>query len=216
ATRGCAERRGGLGDGADDVGVAGAAAQITGEPGADLDLRAGAAAANQVARADQHARRAEAALHRVAAMEAVAQGGDDRIGGEAFEAVDLALVAGNRQRQAGTRRLAVDQHRAGAAYAVLAAEMGRGQVVPVAQKIGERQARRDILGEVGTVEAEADAGHAQAWIIARNAATAWRLWRKSSNWRSAAPVKSAAIASRAAAWSSDPPLQRRGALSRVS
>src|SRR5439155_24444514 len=107
-------------------------------------------------------------------------------------------------------------HRAGAAYAVLAAEMGRGQVVPVAQQIGERQARRDILGEVGTVEAEADAGHAQAWIIARNAATAWWLWRKSSNWRSAAPVKSAAIASRAAAWSSDPPLQRRGALARIS
>src|SRR6266436_5580656 len=53
----------------DDVGVAGAAADIAGEALADLVLRAGAAAADQVTRGDQHRRGAEPTLQRVVLME---------------------------------------------------------------------------------------------------------------------------------------------------
>ena len=45
----------------------------------------------------------------------------------------------HREHQAGARAAAVDQHRAGAAHAVLAAEMRAGEAELVAQEIGERQ-----------------------------------------------------------------------------
>src|SRR5271156_5652747 len=67
------EGRRGLGDRGDDVGVAGAAAQIAGETGADRALRAGLPAPDQVARGDQHRRGAKAALQPVMAVKAVAQ-----------------------------------------------------------------------------------------------------------------------------------------------
>src|SRR4051794_9697825 len=51
-----------LGDRGDDIGVAGAAADIPGEAVADVALRAGALPQDQVARGDQHCRRAIAAL----------------------------------------------------------------------------------------------------------------------------------------------------------
>src|SRR5207253_10765027 len=111
------------------------------------------------------------------------------------------------ETEAGARRHDVDQHRAGAAHAVLAAEMSRGQIVPLAQQIGERQARRDILAEIGAVQAEADRAHGAACVAcmrARNAAVACRLWRNVSNCRAAARARSAAIASRAAPESTRP------------
>ena len=62
---------------------------------------------------------------------------DDRVAGKALDGRDLALVAGDGEHQARARRLAVDEDRAGAADAVLAAEMGPGQIAPLAQKIGQ-------------------------------------------------------------------------------
>src|SRR5438132_7321050 len=55
----------GFGNCRDDVGVAGAAADIAGEALADAALRPGADAADQVTRGDQHRRCAEPALQRV-------------------------------------------------------------------------------------------------------------------------------------------------------
>ena len=52
-------------------------------------------------------------------------------------------VAGDRIGDAGARGLAVDQHRAGAAHAVLAAEMRAGEPQLLAQEIGEVRARLD-------------------------------------------------------------------------
>ena len=47
------------------------------------------------------------------------------------------------EHQAGAHAVAVDQHRAGAAHAVLAADMRAGEPERVAQEIGEQQARLD-------------------------------------------------------------------------
>ena len=55
--------------------------------------------------------------------------------------------------------LAVDQHRAGAADAVLAAEMGAGQIAPLAQKIGQRQSWRHVIGDRGAVDTQTDRSH---------------------------------------------------------
>ncbi len=48
-----------------------------------------------------------------------------------------------REREAAARRAAIDQHRAGAADAVLAAEMRAGQFQLLAQEVGEMLARLD-------------------------------------------------------------------------
>src|SRR5271169_4738242 len=102
----------GLGDGGDNIGIAGAAADVPGEAVADLALRAGTLAQDQVAGGDQHRRRAIPALQRMALMKGPAQCRDDRVAGKAFDSLDRALVAGDRECQARARRLAVDKDRA--------------------------------------------------------------------------------------------------------
>ena len=56
----------------------------------------------------------------------------------------LAPVAGDRVGDAGARRLAVDLDGAGAADAMLAAEMRAGQQQMLAQEVGETAARLDL------------------------------------------------------------------------
>ena len=69
--------------------------------------------------------------------------GRDLVVIEAFDGGDAGAVAGHGIGDAGARRHAVEQQRAGAANAVLAAEMGAGQIEVVAQEIGEMGARLD-------------------------------------------------------------------------
>ena len=66
----------------------------------------------------------------------------------------LGAVAGHRIGDAGANRHAVDQHRAGAADAVLAAEMGAGQVAALAQKIRQMGARLDAARNRLAVDVE--------------------------------------------------------------
>jgi len=54
---------------------------------------------------------------------------------DAFDGGDLVAVGLYREHQAGARRLAVEQHGAGAADAVLAAGMRAGETEIVAQAI---------------------------------------------------------------------------------
>src|SRR6266851_527012 len=184
----------GLGNRRDDVGIAGAAADIAGEAVADLALRACSPAQDQVARGDQHRRCAEPALQRVTLMETPAQCRHDRIAGKAFDGLHGAVVAGDREHQARARRLAVDEDRAGAAHAVLAAEMGPGQIASLAQKIGQRQPRRNVVGDCGPIHRESNRGHAVTCRTARITATVWRARWNSSKYRSDARSRSAAMA----------------------
>ena len=67
---------------------------------------------------------------------------------EPFDRGDLVPDRGDREHQAGAHRAAVDQDRAGAADAVLAADVGAGQPEVVAQRVGQQPARRhpDVVG----------------------------------------------------------------------
>ena len=56
----------------------------------------------------------------------------------------LGAVAGDRVGDAGARDLAVDLHRAGAADAVLAADVRAGEQQLLAQEVGEVRARRHL------------------------------------------------------------------------
>ena len=58
-------------------------------------------------------------------------------GGDALDGQHLVAVGLHRQHQAGARRAAVEQDGAGAADAMLAAEMGAGEAELVADEIGQ-------------------------------------------------------------------------------
>jgi len=63
----------------------------------------------------------------------------------------LPALGLRREHQAGPDRVAVDQHRAGAAHAVLAAQVGAGEPELVPQKICERGAH---VGQTAAALAE--------------------------------------------------------------
>jgi hypothetical protein len=111
---------------------------------------------DDVARHQQHAGRAEAALQPVLFGEGAAQHGHQRIGLEGFQRLDAAALGGDGKRDAAAHRLAVEQHGAGAADAMLAAQMGGGQVQPVAQEVGQRLARLDAGADRGAVDLKGD------------------------------------------------------------
>ena len=73
---------------------------------------------------------------------------DDRpVGlGEAFDRGHAVTVGLHGEHQARAHRLAVEQHRARAAHAVLAADVRSGQAKLVAQPIDERHSRGDFSG----------------------------------------------------------------------
>jgi hypothetical protein len=114
---------GDFGDGAEDVPVAGAAAQHAGQLRGELVLRHLGPVAEQVVGAEQEAGRAEAALQRVVAAERLLQRVQLPRPTQALHGQYLGSVELTGEQQAGPGRLAVDQHRAHAADAVLAAEV---------------------------------------------------------------------------------------------
>ena len=63
--------------------------------------------------------------------------------GQPFDGRELVAVGLHREHQAGAHRRAVEQDGAGAADAVLAADMGAGERQIVAQEIAEQHARFD-------------------------------------------------------------------------
>src|SRR5262249_2049214 len=73
----------------------------------------------------------------------------------------------------GAHGIAVEQHRAGAAHAVLAAEMGAGQPAILADRVGERAPRldADIVPAPVDREREVDlVAHGRCSMAARSAA----------------------------------------------
>ena len=110
-----------------------------------------------VARHDQHARRAEAALQGVALVEMLAQHFHRRIVCAALERLNRAAVAHDRKSQARARGLSIHSDRAGAAGAVLAAEMRRGQPAAIAQEIGQRLTRLHVIGDLRAIQFDGSA-----------------------------------------------------------
>src|SRR5262249_21326175 len=108
--------------------------------------------------------------------EGLAQSTHQRILIEALNGADSGAVTRDRVGDAGARDLPVDLHGAGAADAVLAADVGAGEQQLLAQKVGELGARRHLGLHRPAVDHEDDARHgAKATSDARLSATAWSL-----------------------------------------
>ena len=89
------------------------------------------------------ARRAEAAHQRVLVAERLLHRMQRVAVGQPVDVADLLALDFDRQRRAGIHGAAVDEHRAGAAGAAIAAALVAGQVGAHAQRIQQRDARLD-------------------------------------------------------------------------
>ena len=78
--------------------------------------------------------------------------------GQTFDGADFLAVGLHREHQAGAHRLAVDDHGAGAADAVLAADMGAGLPAILADGVDQRAPRLDRDGVLAAVDGEGDVG----------------------------------------------------------
>src|SRR5687767_7822418 len=123
-----------------DVLVSGAAAQIAGERLTDLLVRGMGALAQEARERHEKARRAEAALQAVMLAKRLLQRIQRVAIGEPFHRLDVAAVHLRGKEQTRANRRAIQDDRAGAAHAVLAAQMRPGQLEIVAQEVGERLA----------------------------------------------------------------------------
>jgi hypothetical protein len=160
------------GDGADDVHVGAAPAQVAGHPLADLSggerrlgLQVGGDGAG--ARLGEHgggraelARRAVSALERVVADEGVLQGVHFSVGGQALDGGDGAAVVSHGQGQAGVGPPSVDQHGARAALAVIAALLRSGQAELLAEQVEQGRPRIDGQPVQDAVDVDGDLVHA--------------------------------------------------------
>src|SRR6516165_10154237 len=167
--------------------IAGAPAVIAREMGADLFAARNAAAGHQFLGGEQHARRAIATLQGVARNERLLQVGDLVRIGHAFDGVDARAVALHRQHQATAHHHAVDAHAAGAAYAVLAADMTAGKRNVFAQEVDQRLARIDALAHLLAVDGDGDVVEALAHDGTRASCCATRRSSTPARWVFTAP-----------------------------
>ena len=146
--------------GPDDVLVAGAPAQVALDPFADLGLARVRVLAEQVDRRHDHAGRAEAALQRVALVERLLHRVQRAVRrGEALDRGHLAAVGLHREHRAALHAHAVEQDRAGAAVAGVAADDGADLAERVAQMVDEQGAGCDVVVVTNAVHGDADRRH---------------------------------------------------------
>ena len=100
--------------------------------------------------------RAEAALERVVALERVLQRREHRVAGERLDRLHRRAVGLDREQAAAADRDAVEPHGAGAADAVLAADVRAGEAEAVAEEVGQEQARLDVLDDDLAVDRDRD------------------------------------------------------------
>src|SRR5712672_1469019 len=124
-----------------DADISGAAAEIAAQPDPYLALVRHGQAKHEVTRRDQHPRRAIPALQGMLAGKGGAKLNGDFVIIQPLDRGYASSIAGDGVSDAGARRHVVEQQRACPAYAMLAAEMGAGQIETVAQKISEMGAR---------------------------------------------------------------------------
>ena len=114
----------------------------------------------QVDRRHDHARRAVAALQAVLFPEALLQRVQLAVRRQPFDGRDRRAVGLHREHRAGLRAAAVDEHRAGAALARVAADVRAGEAEMLAQEVHEQQARLDVALRDLAVDRHRDLSHA--------------------------------------------------------
>ena len=141
----------------DDLAIAGAAADISRDRLDNILARRRVGVLQQRMRGEDHAGRAIAALQAVGLAERVLDhaefAGRRR---KPLDRGDLVAIGLHGEHQAGAHRLAIEQHGAGAAHAVLAAGMGAVEQKILAQRIEQCLARLDVGGAVRAVDAQFD------------------------------------------------------------
>src|SRR5512135_2390708 len=138
----------------DDVLVAGAAAEIPLEPVPDLRVGRLRVRREEVARRQDHARRAEAALEAVLLAERLLHGVELPVRREALDRRDLRAVGLDREHRAGLDGLAVEEHGARSALARVAADVGPGQAQRLPEVVDEEQPRLDLVAAAGAVDGD--------------------------------------------------------------
>src|SRR5437867_10396924 len=125
-------------DGVDDLRVAGAAAEVAFERGADGVAVGARLALQEGERGQEHSGRAEAALHGAVAHERVLQRVQAAVALEAPQRHHRAAAQAGGQHQARRHRPAVEQHRADAAHALVAAFLDVEDAERLAQQLEQR------------------------------------------------------------------------------
>ena len=149
---------GGPADGLDDVLVARAPAQVARDRLAGLLGRRVRVVLEVGRDRGDEPRCAEAALQPVALGERLLHRAH-RLGvvADALDGGDLVGLGRDREHQARAHRLAVDEHGARAAHAVLAADVGAGEAQVVAQEVGQQPPRRCLRRPHDAVDPHPDA-----------------------------------------------------------
>ncbi len=129
-----------------DVLIAGTAAEIAGNGDPHLLFGRVGIVAQEFDQRGENSRRAEAALQAVIVAERLLQRMQlVGIRRDAFDGQNLVPVGLHGEHKARARRTAVEQNSAGAAHAVLAAEMGAGETKLMADEVRQRDAHRNGL-----------------------------------------------------------------------
>jgi hypothetical protein len=104
----------------------------------------------------QHAGRADAALGGAVRMEGILQGAELAVLGQALDGDDRATGDLRHRHEAGADLAAVEPHRAGAAVAGVATDLGAGEAEVVAQDVGQAAHGIDVEVDLAAVEREGD------------------------------------------------------------
>src|SRR5437667_2960350 len=131
-----------LRDRVENVRVARAAAQVSAQPFGDFVARRLRVLREQMDRRHDHAWRAEAALQAVAVPESLLHRMQMAVR-DAFDRRDRRAVGLHGEHRARLDGLAVDEHRARAADAGLAADVRPGEAELIAKGVDEQRAQRD-------------------------------------------------------------------------
>jgi hypothetical protein len=108
----------------------------------------------EIDRCQDHTRRTETALQSVSPAECLLHRMHPSSIGEPFDGRDFRLARLDREHDAGTDRLAVEQDRAGAANAMLAADMDTGHAQDVTQEIRKQGARLGDAAQPRAIDAK--------------------------------------------------------------
>src|SRR5687767_2218586 len=189
--------------GRDDVLVARAAAQVAGDRLPHLGLGRIRGLPQEARERHQEARRAEAALKAVMLAERLLKRIEPVAVGETLHGLDLAPVYLRREQQTRAHGGAVEHDRARAADAVLAPEMGAGEVEVVPEEVGQGLPYLDRPLVHASVHGDPDgplvhgrsfapgcpSTRSRARASARRVSTPARCWRYSAEaWRSLSGV----------------------------
>ena len=132
-------------DGLDNIVIACAAAEITGDAPADLIFRRIVVMFKQFDAAHDHTRRAEAAVQSMVLLESFLQRMErTSFGCQTFDRGDAVTIGLYSQDGAALDALAIEQDRAGAAAAGIATDVGSGHVEDLADHVHEQQPGFDL------------------------------------------------------------------------